>query len=147
MPPNVKVNLSRPSHTGLGPLLFVNSVWFLPQQNLLYLQGLLDGACDFLFLSEKANKSNRLQMSLQRQNFLPSSLRPWVLVRAGVWNRDLPLSRPSLFCRANQAAVDRGKGFLQLSRWESPINRIKFLTVLKQQWCRREYIFFCHTVG
>ena len=76
MPPNVKVNLSRASHRGLGPLLFANSVWFLSQQNLLYLQGLLDGTCDFLFLSEKTNKSNRLRMSLQRQNFLPSSLRP-----------------------------------------------------------------------
>ena len=54
-------------------MLFANSVWFLSQQNLLYLQGLLDGACVFLFLSEKTNKSNRLQMSLQTQNFLPRS--------------------------------------------------------------------------
>ena len=146
MSPNVNVNLSRPSHRGLSPLLFADSVWFLSQQNLLYLQGLLDGACDFSFLSEKTNKSNHLQMSLQRQNFLPSSLRPWVLVRARVWNRDLPLSRPSLFCWANQAAVDRGRGFLQISRWKSPINRIKILTVLKQQWFRREQVFFFHTV-
>ena len=135
------MNLSKPSHRELSPLLFANSVWFLLQQNLLYLQGLLGGACDFSFLTEKTNKSNRLQMSLQRQNFLPSYLRPWVLVRAGVWNRDLPLSRLSLFCWTNQAAVDWGRGFLQLSRWKSPINRIKILTVLKQQWFRREEIF------
>ena len=43
---------------------------------------------------------------------------------------------------ANQPAVDRGKGFLQLSRWKSPINRIKMPTVLKQLWFRREEIFF-----
>ena len=146
MHPNVNVNLSRPSHRRLGPFLFTSRVWFLSQKNLLHVQGLLDGACDFSFLSEKTNKSNRLQMSLQTQNFLPSSLRPWVLVRAGVWNRDLPLSRLSLFCWANQATVDRGRGFLQLSRWKSPINRIKILTVLKQQWFRREEVFFFHTI-
>ena len=198
MHPNVNVNLSRPSHRRLGPFLFTSRVWFLSQKNLLHVQGLLDGACDFSFLSEKTNKSNRLQMSLQTQNFLssslrpwvwflsqknllhvqglldgacdfsflsektnksnrlqmslrtqnflPSSLRPWVLVRAGVWNRDLPLSRLSLFCWANQATVDRGRGFLQLSRWKSPINRIKILTVLKQKWFRREEVFFFHTV-
>ena len=48
MHPNVKVNLSRPSLRGLGPLLFTGSVWFLSQQDLLYVQRLLDGACDFI---------------------------------------------------------------------------------------------------
>ena len=84
MPPNVNVNLSRPSHRGLGPLLSTNIVWFLSPQNMLYVQGLLDGECHFSFLSEKTtNKSNRLQMALQRQNFLPSYLRPRVLVWPG----------------------------------------------------------------
>ena len=35
-------------------------------------------------LSEKTRKSNRLQKSLQRQHFLLSYLRPWVLVRPGL---------------------------------------------------------------
>ena len=33
---------------------------------------LCDGTYGFLSLSEKTRKSNRLQMSLQRQHFLPS---------------------------------------------------------------------------
>ena len=44
-------------HTEPGPLLFTNSVWFLSQQNLLYVQGLLDEARDFSFLFEETNKS------------------------------------------------------------------------------------------
>ena len=120
----INVNLSRPSHRGLGALLFTNRVWFLSQQNLLYVQGLLDGACDFIFLSEKTNKSNHLQMLLQRQNFLPSSLRPWVLVRP-VFETATSSSADRLFSIwANQAGVDRSGGFL-LSRWKPPINRIK----------------------
>ena len=41
-------------------------------------------------------KSNRLQMSLQRQHFLLNYLKTLSVGPAGVWTRDLPLSRPAL---------------------------------------------------
>ena len=52
--------------------------FFNVPQNL-YMQGLWDGAYGLSSLSEKTRKSNCLQMSLQRQHFLP-----WVLVRPGL---------------------------------------------------------------
>ena len=48
-------------------------------------------------LSEKIRKSNRLQMSLQRQRFLLSYLKTLSVGPAGVRIRDLPLSTPALF--------------------------------------------------
>ena len=47
-------------------------------------------------LSEKTRKSNRLQMSLQRQLFLLSYLKTLSVGPTGVQTRDLPLSRPAL---------------------------------------------------
>ena len=55
--------------------------------------GLWDGAYGLWFLSEKTRKSNRLQMLLQRQHFLVSHLKTLSVGPAGVWTRDLPLSR------------------------------------------------------
>ena len=57
---------------------------------------LCDGTYGFLSLSEKTSKSNRLQMSLQRQHFLPSYLKTLSVGPAGVRTRDLPLNRPAL---------------------------------------------------
>ena len=57
---------------------------------------LWDGTYGFLSLSEKTRKSNRLQMSLQRQHFLPSYLKSLSVGPAGVRTRDLPLNRPAL---------------------------------------------------
>ena len=47
-------------------------------------------------LSEKTRKSNRLQMLLQRQHFRLSYLKTLSVGPAGVWTRDLALSRPEL---------------------------------------------------
>ena len=46
-------------------------------------QVLWDGTYGFSSLSEKTRKSNHLQMSLQRQHFLLSYFKPWVLVQPG----------------------------------------------------------------
>ena len=50
--------------------LIVCGFFNVPQN--LYMQGLWDGAYGLSSLSEKTRKSNRLQMSLQRQHFLLS---------------------------------------------------------------------------
>ena len=55
-----------------------------------------DGTYGFSSLSEKTRKSNRLQMSLQRQHFLFSYLKTLSVGPARVRTRDLPLSRPAL---------------------------------------------------
>ena len=47
-------------------------------------------------LSEKTRESNRLQMVLQRQHFLLSYFKTLSVGSAGVWTRDLPLSKPAL---------------------------------------------------
>ena len=57
---------------------------------------LWDGTYGFSPLSKKTRKSYRLQMLLQRQNFLLSYLMALSVGAAGVWTRDLPLSRPAL---------------------------------------------------
>ena len=50
----------------------------------------------FIALSEKNRKPNRLQMLLQRHNFLVSYLKILSVGPAGVWTYGLPLSRPAL---------------------------------------------------
>ena len=57
---------------------------------------LWDGTYSFSSLSEKTRKSNRLQVSLQRQHFLLSYLKTLSVGPAGVWNSDLSLSRTAL---------------------------------------------------
>ena len=57
---------------------------------------LWDGTYGFSSLSKKTRKSNRLQMSLQRQHFLLSYLKTLSVGPAGVQTCDLPLSRPVL---------------------------------------------------
>ena len=83
-----------PQHRGLRPLLFSNSgVGSFTSHKNKSVKVLWDGTYGFSSLSEKTRKSNRLQMSLQRQHFL--------LVRT----RDFPLSRLALSQPwANQAA-------------------------------------------
>ena len=47
------------------------------------------------FYSNKTRKSNRLQMTLKRQQFSSVIQRSWSTIgSAGVWNRGFPLSRP-----------------------------------------------------
>ena len=58
--------------------------------------GFFNGAYDLSSLSEKTRKSNRLQMSLQRQHFRLSYLKTLTVGPAGTWASGLPLSRPAL---------------------------------------------------
>ena len=57
---------------------------------------LWDGTFGLSSLSEKTRKSNRLQMSLQRQHFLLSYLRTLSVGPAGVRTHDLPHGSPVL---------------------------------------------------
>ena len=57
---------------------------------------LWDGTYGLSPLSEKTRKSNRLQMSLQRQHFLLSYLKTLSVGPAGVRTYDLPHSSPVL---------------------------------------------------
>ena len=68
----------------------------VPQIFYYVCKGLWDGAYGLSSLSEKTRKSNRLQMSLQRQHFLLSYLKTLSVGPAGVWTYGLPLSRPVL---------------------------------------------------
>ena len=60
------------------------------------MHGLWDGAYGLSSLSEKTRKSNRLQMSLQRQHFLLSYLKTLSVGLGGTWTSGLPLGRPAL---------------------------------------------------
>ena len=82
---------------GLRPPLFSNSdVGSFTSHKNKSVKVLWDGTYGFSSLSEKTRKSNHLQMSLQRQHFLLSFLKCLSVGSAGVWTRDLPLSRPAL---------------------------------------------------
>ena len=86
-----------PHHWGLWPLLFSNSdVGSFTSHKNKSVKVLWDGTYGFSSLSEKTRKSNRLQMSLQRQHFLLSYLKTPSVGPAGIWTSDLPLSRPAL---------------------------------------------------
>ena len=50
---------------------------------------LWDGTYGFSSLSDETRKSNRLQMSLQKQHFLLSYFKTISVGPAGVWTRDL----------------------------------------------------------
>ena len=54
------------------------------------------GTYGLLSLSDKTGKSNRLQMSLQKQHFLLSYLKTLSVGLAGVWTHDLPHGCPVL---------------------------------------------------
>ena len=86
-----------PQHRGLRPLLFSNSgVGSFTSHKNRSVKVLWDGTYGFSSLSEKARKSNHLQMSLQRQYFLVSYLKTLSVGLAGVRICDLLLSRPAL---------------------------------------------------
>ena len=57
---------------------------------------LWEGTYGLSSLSEKTRKSNRLQMSLQRQHFLLSYLKTLSVGPAGVQTHDLPHGNPVL---------------------------------------------------
>ena len=95
--PNRTTRKGWPHHRGLRPLPFSNSgVGSLTSHKNKSVKVLWDGTYGFSSLSEKTRKSNHLQMSLQRQHFLPSYLKILSVVPAEVWTYDLPLGRPAL---------------------------------------------------
>ena len=96
--PNPTTREGWPHHRGLRPLLFSNSdVGSFTSKKNKSVKVLWDGTYGFSSLSEKTRKSNHLQMSLQRQqHFLLNYLKSLSVGPAGLWTRDLPLSRPAL---------------------------------------------------
>ena len=62
-----------------------------------YRKVLWDRTCGFSSSSEKTRKSNRSQMSLQRQHFRLIYLKILSVGPAGVWTRDLPLRGPAIY--------------------------------------------------
>ena len=87
-----------PHHHGLRALLFSNSDVgsFTPHKNKS-VKVLWDGTYGcFSSLSENTRKSNHCRCHLQRQHFLLSYLKTLSVCPAGVWTRNLPLSRLAL---------------------------------------------------
>ena len=64
---------------------------------VIYEQGLWDGTYGLSSLSEKTRKSNHLQMSLQRHDFLLCYLKTLSVGLAGIWTHDLPHGSPVLY--------------------------------------------------
>ena len=95
--PNPTTRKGWPHHQGLRRLLFLNSdVGSFTSHNNKSVKVLWDGTYGFSSLSEKTTKSNHLQMSLQRQHFLPGYLKTLSVGPVGVWTCDLPLGRRAL---------------------------------------------------
>ena len=95
--PNPTTRKGWPHLRGLRRLLFSNSdVGSFTSHKNKSVKVLWDGTSGFSSLSEKIRKSNHLQMSLQRQQFLLSYLKTLSVSPAGIWTRDLLLGRPAL---------------------------------------------------
>ena len=78
------------------PTLCDKCVDSLMSHRVMNIEVLWDGTDGFSSLSKKTSKSNRLQMSLQRQHFLLSYLKTLSVVPAGVRTHDLPHGSPVL---------------------------------------------------
>ena len=72
--------------------VLLRSTWTDQCQKVLW-----DRTCGFSFSSEKTRKSNRSQMSLQRQHFRLIYLKILSVGPAGVWTHDLPLRGPAIY--------------------------------------------------
>ena len=72
--------------------VLLRSTWTDQCQKVLW-----DRTCGFSSSSEKTRKSNRSQMSLQRQHFRLIYLKILSVGPAGVWTRDLPLRGPAIY--------------------------------------------------
>ena len=95
--PNTTIRKGWPHHRGLRPLLFSNSDEgsFTSHKNKS-VKVQWDGTTVFCPYPRRLEKSKHLQMSLQRQHFLPSYLKTLSVGPAGVWTLDLPFGRPAL---------------------------------------------------
>ena len=78
------------------PTLCDKCVGSLTSHRVVNIEVLWDGTYGLSSLSEKTRKSNRLQMSLQRQHFLLSYLKTLSVGPAGVRTHDLPHGSPIL---------------------------------------------------
>ena len=78
------------------PTLCDKCVGSLTSHRVMNNEVLWDGTYGLSSLSEKTRKSNRLQMSLQRQHFLLSYLKTLSVGPAGVRTHDLPHGSPVL---------------------------------------------------
>ena len=112
-------------------------------------------------------KFNRLQMSLQRQLFLLIYLKTQNVGPAGVWTRDLPLSRPALsqlsqpgdLCAGNFHSISPHMSTSQESRLRQTANsRFKLKISQSSKWADKNSLkqflwmkitwnnhFFCRT--
>ena len=79
-----------------SPTLYEQSGGSLTSHRIHICKGCETGPTVLSSLSEKTRKSNRLQMSLQRQHFLLSYLKTLSVGPAGTWTSGLPLGRPAL---------------------------------------------------
>ena len=89
--PNPTTHKGWPHHRGPQPFLFWNSdVGSFLSHKSTSVKVLWDGTYGFLSLSEKTRKSNHLQMSLQRQQFLLSYFKTTSVGPAVVWTPQTP---------------------------------------------------------
>ena len=86
---------------------------------------LWDGTYGLSSLSEKTRKSNRLQMSLQRQHFLLSYLKTLSVGPAGVRTHDLPHGSPVLN-QLSQPVGGISKTYLSHERQRQKLLALKF---------------------
>ena len=128
--PNPTTRKVWPRNRGLRPQLFSESgVGSFTSHKNRSVKLLWDGTFGFSSLSEKTRKSNHLQMSLQRQHFLLRYLKTLSVGPAGIWARDLPLSRPALFQLSLPGGGGGGGGgiiILQVLFYWYPVMRWSF---------------------
>ena len=84
---------------------------------------LWDGTYGLSSLSEKTRKSNRLQMSLQRQHFLLSYLKTLSVGPAGVRTHDLPHGSPVLNQLSQPVGNNDQNAIKRLSEYKETIHR------------------------
>ena len=96
----MRVYTQRPDHnTGnyIPYALRTASGFFNVPQSYLQARVVKPGAYGLSSLSEKTRKSNHLQMSEQRQQFLLSYLKTLSAGPFGVWTRELPHGSPVFY--------------------------------------------------
>ena len=90
----------RPQHRELHALLFATKcVDSFTSHRIMNIEGLRDGPSGLSSLSEKTRESNHLQMALQRQHFLLSSLQTLSVGPVGI---EVTTSRMKARCSTNR---------------------------------------------
>ena len=124
----------QPHQWGLRPLLFSSGVGSFASQKNQISQSAARQTYAFLSLSEKSRRSIKsLQMSLQRQHFLPSYLKIPSVGPARVWTHDLLLSRPALSQLSKQDGnTSAAQAIVSYCIFSISTQKRQFLTRLKQ---------------